>query len=52
LSIHLSDLLLLNCHCIVCPSLRFAAPHLPLYYLSISLIYERWTDNTMTIEEQ
>jgi hypothetical protein len=80
LSVHLSDLLLLICHCIVCPSLRFTAPHLPLYCLSISPIYcssyngkwgainrrdeqtiqwlmrssksERWTNNTMTNEEQ
>jgi hypothetical protein len=39
LSVHLSDLLLLICHCIVCPSLWFIAPHLSLYCLSISLIY-------------
>jgi hypothetical protein len=38
LSVHLSDLLLLICHCIVCPVLRFIA--------------ERWTDDTMTNEEQ
>jgi hypothetical protein len=39
LSVHLFDLLLLICHCIVCPSLRFTAPHLSLYCLSISPIY-------------
>jgi hypothetical protein len=39
LSVHLSDLLLLICHCIVYPSLRFTAPHLSLYCLSISPIY-------------
>jgi hypothetical protein len=30
LSVHLSDLLLLICHCVVCPSLLFTAPHLSL----------------------
>jgi hypothetical protein len=30
---------LLFCHCIVCPSLRFTAPHLPLYCLSVSPNY-------------
>jgi hypothetical protein len=39
MSVHLSDLLLIICHCIVYPSLRFTAPHLSLYCLSISLIY-------------
>jgi hypothetical protein len=33
------DLLLLICHCIVCPSLRFTAPRLSLYCLSFSPIY-------------
>jgi hypothetical protein len=37
--VHLSYLLLLICHCIVNPSLRFTAPHLSLYCLSISPIY-------------
>jgi hypothetical protein len=39
LSVHLSDVLLLICHCIVCPSLRFTALHLSLYCLSFSPIY-------------
>jgi hypothetical protein len=38
-SVHFSDLLLLICHCIFCPSLGFTAPHLPLYCLSLSPIY-------------
>jgi hypothetical protein len=64
LSAHPSDLLLRICHCIVYPSLRFTAPHLPLYWAvnrrdgqtiqwqMRSSEWERWTDNTMTNEEQ
>jgi hypothetical protein len=68
LSVHLSDLLLLICHCIVCPSLLFIAPHLSLYFDKWGIVNrrdgqtiqwqmrsgksERWTDNTMTNEEQ
>jgi uncharacterized membrane protein len=37
--VHLSGLLLLICHCIVCSSLWFTAPLLSLYCLFISLIY-------------
>jgi hypothetical protein len=58
LSVHLSDLLLLVCHCIVCPSLKDRQYHgkwgainqrdgQTIQWQMRSSKSERWTDNTM-----